>query len=94
MLVSFYKNYYILILFISFNENYILIYFSSFWFKIALKEGYNVTRYRNSNGQEDLKQKLNWFGAMAVPIAFVNGLFFGGYALRKIRQYWEGGPMD
>jgi hypothetical protein len=34
------------------------------------------------------------FGSMAIPIAFINGLFFGGYALRKIRQYWEDGPMD
>jgi len=34
------------------------------------------------------------FGSMAIPVAFINGLFFGGYALRKIRQYWEGGPMD
>ncbi len=44
-------------------------------------------------GRNDLQDKLN-FGAMAVPVAFINGLFFGGYALRKIRQYWEGGPMD
>lgn len=34
------------------------------------------------------------FEDLAVPMAFVNGLFFGGYALRKIRQYWEGGPRD
>jgi len=34
------------------------------------------------------------YGAMAIPVAFINGLFFGGLALRKIRQYWEGGPMD
>jgi len=53
-----------------------------------------VTRYRTTNGKEDLKQKINIFGAMAIPIAFINGLYFGGYALRKIRQHWEGGPMD
>ncbi|HNX28041.1 MAG TPA: hypothetical protein PKN87_01325 [Syntrophomonadaceae bacterium] len=53
-----------------------------------------MTRYRTTDGQEDLKQNFRWFGAMAIPLAFVNGLFFGGYALRKIRQYWEGGPMD
>lgn len=53
-----------------------------------------MTRYRTTTGQEDMKQKTHWFGAMAIPIAFINGLFFGGYALRKIRQYWEGGPMD
>lgn len=58
------------------------------------KGGINVTRYRNSDGREDVQQKFHWFGAMAIPIAFLNGLFFGGYALRKIRQYWEGGPMD
>ncbi len=34
------------------------------------------------------------FKSMYWPIAFINGLFFGGLALRKIRQYWEGGPMD
>lgn len=34
------------------------------------------------------------FENLAVPMAFINGLFFGGYALRKIRQYWEDGPMD
>jgi len=38
-------------------------------------------------------KKFN-FGSMAIPIAFINGLFFGGYALRKIRQYWEGGPIN
>ena len=53
-----------------------------------------MTRYRTTNGQEDLKQKIHWFGAMAIPLAFVNGLYFGGYALRKIRQYLEGGPID
>ncbi|MDD2510799.1 MAG: hypothetical protein PHG94_06705 [Syntrophomonas sp.] len=53
-----------------------------------------MTRYRTSDGKEDMRQKFHWFGAMAIPIAFLNGLFFGGYALRKIRQYWEGGPMD
>jgi len=58
------------------------------------KEGKILTRYRTTDGQEDLKQNFRWFGAMAIPLAFVNGLFFGGYALRKIRQYWEGGPMD
>ncbi|MBC7076569.1 MAG: hypothetical protein H5T98_11015 [Syntrophomonadaceae bacterium] len=53
-----------------------------------------MTRYRTTDGKEDLKQKFNYFGALAIPIAFVNGVFFGAYALRKIRQYWEGGPMD
>ncbi|NLB51493.1 MAG: hypothetical protein GX808_00960 [Syntrophomonadaceae bacterium] len=53
-----------------------------------------MTRFRTTDGQEDMKQKIHWFGAMAIPLAFVNGLFFGGYAVRKIRQYWEGGPMD
>ncbi|CFX86196.1 Uncharacterized [Syntrophomonas zehnderi OL-4] len=40
------------------------------------------------------KRKGMKFEDLAVPIAFINGLFFGGYALRKIRQYWEGGPRD
>lgn len=40
------------------------------------------------------KKKGFQFSSMAVPVAFINGLFFGGLALRKIRQYWEGGPMD
>ncbi len=53
-----------------------------------------MTRYRTTDGKEDMKQKFQTFGAMAIPLAFINGLFFGGYALRKIRQYWEGGPMD
>ncbi len=34
------------------------------------------------------------FKSLYWPMAFVNGLFFGGMALRKIRQYWEGGPTD
>ncbi|NLF45425.1 MAG: hypothetical protein GX581_05045 [Syntrophomonadaceae bacterium] len=58
------------------------------------KEVIIMTRFRKTDGQEDLQQKFNWFGAMAIPLAFVNGLYFGGYAIRKIRQYWEGGPMD
>jgi len=36
-------------------------------------------------------KKFN-FGSMAIPVAFINGLFFGGYALRKIRQYWKADP--
>lgn len=52
-----------------------------------------MNRFRRMTGGRKLKQKIN-FGAMAIPMAFINGLFFGGYALRKIRQYWEGGPMD
>jgi hypothetical protein len=59
-----------------------------------IEEGFSGDRFRTSSGQEDSKQKFHYFGAMAIPLAFVNGLFFGGYALRKIRQYWEGGPMD
>lgn len=53
-----------------------------------------MTRFRTTDGREDMKQKFHVFGAMAIPLAFLNGLYFGGYALRKIRQYWEGGPMD
>ena len=34
------------------------------------------------------------FENMMVPMAFVNGLFLGGYALRMARKYWEGGPQD
>ena len=52
-----------------------------------------MNRFRRVTGQRNQKQKIN-FGTMAIPVAFINGLFFGGYALRKIRQYWEGGPMD
>lgn len=40
-------------------------------------------------------RKPYWkFENLAVPLAFVNGLFLGGYVLRKVRQYWEKGPMD
>mgnify|MGYP000859078740 FL=1 len=53
-----------------------------------------MTRFRTTDGKEDMKQKISWFGFLAIPIAFINGLYFGGYALRKIRQYWEKGPMD
>lgn len=43
----------------------------------------------------DNQRKPHWkFEYLAVPIAFVNGMFFGGYVLRKMRQYWEKGPMD
>lgn len=53
-----------------------------------------MTRYRNEHG-EDLKQKINIWGAMAIPLAFINGLYFGGYMIRKIRQSGlENGPMD
>ncbi|MDD4801429.1 MAG: hypothetical protein PHF24_00610 [Syntrophomonas sp.] len=52
-----------------------------------------MQRLRRVKKQRSLKQKIN-FDTMAIPVAFINGLFFGGYALRKIRQYWEGGPMD
>lgn len=53
-----------------------------------------MTRYRNQFGQ-DLKQKINYWGAMAIPIAFINGLYFGGYITRKVRQWGlEDGPMD
>ena len=31
---------------------------------------------------------------MAIPLAFINGLFFAATPAAKIRQYWEGGPMD
>lgn len=34
------------------------------------------------------------FEYLAVPIAFINGLFFGGCMLRKMRQYVEKGPTD
>lgn len=39
------------------------------------------------------KQEFD-YDSMAIPVAFINGLFIGSFALRKIRQYWEGGPMD
>ena len=44
---------------------------------------------RKQNNMSGMK-----FEDLAVPMAFINGLFFGGYALRKMRQYWEGGPRD
>lgn len=53
-----------------------------------------MTRYRTTDGREVNNERIHYWGAMAIPLAFLNGLFFGGYALRKIRQYWEGGPMD
>ncbi|MGE5372235.1 MAG: hypothetical protein ACM3QZ_09625 [Solirubrobacterales bacterium] len=31
---------------------------------------------------------------LAIPWAFVNGLFLGGWLLRKGREYWENGPRD
>lgn len=31
---------------------------------------------------------------LAIPWAFINGLFLGGLLLRKGRQYLEKGPMD
>lgn len=34
------------------------------------------------------------FEDLMVPMAFINGLVLGGYALRKIRKNWEGGPQD
>ncbi len=46
-----------------------------------------------SNSREKFKNNFH-FEKLVVPLAFINGLFFGGYALRKIRRYWEGGPMD
>jgi len=62
--------------------------------KISLKEGIIVTRYRTTDGKQDLRQRLDPWTAMAIPLAFANGIYFGSYALRKIRQHWEGGPMD
>ena len=53
-----------------------------------------MTRYRTTDGQEDLKERMDYFNLMAIPVAFMNGIFLGAYGLRKIRQYWEGGPMD
>lgn len=58
------------------------------------KGGITLTRYRTTNGKEDLKQRMDPWAAMAIPLAFINGVYFGSYALRAIRQYWEGGPMD
>ncbi|NLU50766.1 MAG: hypothetical protein GXX09_10255 [Syntrophomonadaceae bacterium] len=46
---------------------------------------------RNLDGSRKPAWKYEY---LAVPIAFINGLFFGGYILRKMRQYWERGPMD
>jgi hypothetical protein len=51
-----------------------------------------LNRIRRINSKRN-QHKFN-FDSLAVPVAFINGLFFGGYALRKIRQYWEGGPTD
>ncbi len=51
-----------------------------------------MNRLRRKNIQRN-QHKFN-FDSLAVPMAFINGLFFGGLALRKIRQYWEGGPRD
>jgi hypothetical protein len=31
---------------------------------------------------------------LAVPWAFINGLFLGGWVLRKGRKFWEEGPRD
>jgi len=50
-----------------------------------------MSMFRTTNN--NLKRNFH-FGLLAVPLAFINGLFFGGYALRKIRKHWEGGPMD
>ena len=46
-----------------------------------------------SSSREKMKDEFH-FEQLLVPLAFINGVFFGGYALRKVRQYWEGGPMD
>jgi hypothetical protein len=53
-----------------------------------------VTRYRTTDGKQDLRQRMDPWTAMAIPLAFANGIYFGSYAIRKIRQHWEGGPMD
>ncbi|MGR6837529.1 hypothetical protein [Syntrophomonas erecta] len=53
-----------------------------------------MTRYRTTDGKEDLKQRVDPWSTMAIPLAFINGLYVGSYALRMIRQRWEGGPMD
>jgi len=53
-----------------------------------------LTRYRTTDGKEDLIERKDIFDMLAIPVAFLNGLFLGAYGLRKIRQYWEGGPMD
>lgn len=34
------------------------------------------------------------FEMLAIPWAFINGLFLGGWMLRKGRQYFEKGPQD
>ncbi|ADI02910.1 MAG TPA: hypothetical protein GXX39_08105 [Syntrophothermus lipocalidus] len=44
---------------------------------------------------EDNKGKPYWkYEYLAVPIAFLNGLYLGGCLLRKMRQTWEHGPRD
>lgn len=53
-----------------------------------------MSSYRTNDRNDGFNQKSHWLWAMAIPLAFANGLYFGGYALRKIRQHWEGGPMD
>jgi len=34
------------------------------------------------------------FEMLAIPWAFLNGLFLGGWILRRGRKLWEGGPRD
>ncbi len=52
-----------------------------------------MMRFSSSKHNKNFPEKFH-FESLMLPLAFVNGLFFGGYALRKIRQHWEGGPMD
>lgn len=53
-----------------------------------------MTRYRTTDGKADLKERTDPWTRMAIPLAFINGVYFGSFALRAIRQRWEGGPMD
>lgn len=42
---------------------------------------------------DDTRDKFH-YGMLTVPWAFLNGLFIGGWVLRKGREYWEKGPRD
>lgn len=53
-----------------------------------------MMRRLTDEGKKGNKGMVHYMWSMAVPLAFVSGLYFGGYTLRKMRQHWEGGPMD
>lgn len=44
-------------------------------------------------GSSDKKEGFH-YEMLAIPWAFLNGLFVGGWLLRKGRQWMEKGPRD